>query len=128
MTKQFTTYLGYTFLFCVLFGAGFYFGFKTSDGRYLNDLKASKTDIQEIAKEVENTPKNGPNVKEVDGLVFMLPGKKPDCPETHKIKGKYDKTTGYFYAPPNKSYEKVVPLICFANEDVAVSKGFLKKF
>jgi hypothetical protein len=128
MIKQFTTYLGYGFLFCVLFGAGFYFGYKTSDSKNIGDFRATKTDIQAIAQTSESVTKNTPEVKEVDGLVFMTPGKKPECPETHKIKGKYDKSTGYFYAPSNKSYEKVVPLICFANEDVAVSKGFLKKY
>jgi hypothetical protein len=129
MIKTITTYFGYAFLFCLLFGAGFYFGFKVADGRTNHDITATKAEIQALASsETGKSDQPKPTVKEIEGVFFILPGQKPECPETHLIKGKYDKTTGYFYAKSNKSYDKVVPLLCFANEEVAVSKGFLKKF
>jgi hypothetical protein len=127
MLNQILKYFGFTLVFCLLFGAGFYFGFKTSQAQSTN-LKATKSDIKAIA-ESANSKQDTIIAKEVDGVHWILPGQKPECPETHKIKAKYNTSNnGVFYTKENKSYDKVTPQLCFATEDFAVSKGFLKKY
>jgi hypothetical protein len=126
MFNQVLKYLGFTLVFCLLFGAGFYFGFKTSLAQN-SSLTATKNDIKAIA-ETANKAENITS-KEVDGVYFITPGNKPECPEPYKIKGKYNTSnTGIFYTTDNKNFEKVIPQLCFTTEDFAKSKGFLKKF
>lgn len=126
MFNQILKYLGFALVFCLLFGAGFYFGFKTSQAQNSN-LTATKNDIKAIA-ETSNKAENI-TVKEVDGVYFITPGNKPECPESYKIKAKYNTSnTGIFYTNDNKNFEKVIPQLCFATEDFAKSKGFLKKY
>jgi hypothetical protein len=127
MTNNLLRYFGFFFVFCVLFGAGFYFGFKTSQAQS-NNLTATKSDIKALA---ESTTASQDKIvaKEVDGVFWIIPGQKPECPETHKLKAKYNNSSsGVFYSPENKNYAKVTAQLCFATEDFAKSKGFVKKY
>jgi hypothetical protein len=127
MTNHLLRYFGFFFVFCLLFGAGFYFGFKTSQSQTSN-LTATKSDIKAMA---ESSTSNTEKIiaKEVEGVFWLVPGQKPDCPETHKLKAKYNNSnSGIFYSPENKNYAKVTPQLCFATEEFAKSSGFLKKY
>lgn len=127
MTNQILKYFGFFFVFCILFGSGFYFGYKTSQAQS-TDLTATKSDIKALA---DSTSIGQEKIvaKEVEGVFWIIPGQKPDCPETHKLKAKFASTnSGIFYSPDNKSYAKVVPQLCFATEEFAKNKGFLKKY
>lgn len=131
MTKQFFTYLGYFSILCLLFGAGFYFGFKIGESKFENERISLQEKIQtKNESDFEQASKiTSPiSTKEVDFVHFVKAGEQPICPETHMIKAKYDKTIGYFYGQNHKSYDKVVPSLCFVTEEVAKSKGFLKKY
>jgi hypothetical protein len=129
MQQQILKYLGYTAIFVLLFGGGFYFGFKTSDAQK-SGLTATKADIAAIANST-NTPTSktlSEVAKEVDGVFFIQPGSKPECPETHPLKAKYVNGSGIFYNTDNKNYKKITPELCFATEDFAKTKGFIKKY
>ncbi|MBC7472000.1 MAG: hypothetical protein H7196_01915 [candidate division SR1 bacterium] len=127
MTNQILKYFGFFFVFCILFGSGFYFGFKTSQSQVTN-LTATKSDIKALA-DSSLSSQDKIVTKEVEGVFWITPGQKPDCPETHKIKAKFNNTnSGIFYSPDNKNYAKVTPQLCFATEEFARNKGFLKKY
>jgi hypothetical protein len=127
MTNHLLRYFGFFFVFCLLFGAGFYFGFKTSQAQN-STFTATKSDIKAMA-ETSASSQDKVITKEVEGVFWILPGQKPDCPETHKMKAKFSNSnSGVFYSPDNKNYAKVVPQLCFATEDFAKNKGFVKKF
>lgn len=65
--------------------------------------------------------------KEVDGVFWIKAGESAVCPETHKIKAKFNQGVGFFYTPENKSYNRVKPEFCLATEEYAKNAGFLKK-
>jgi hypothetical protein len=128
MKNQLLKYFGFVFVFSLLFGAGFYFGFKTSQAQTNSNFTATKSDIKALADSASQ-PKENIIAKEVDGVHWIMPGEKPECPDTHKIKAKFSSgNSGVFYSPENKNYAKVSPQLCFATEDFAKAKGFLKKF
>jgi hypothetical protein len=130
MSQSLLRYFGWSLLFMLLFGGGFYFGYKTSSAQ-TNEKSFSLLEAQAQGKAdaVALTQQSSAvTPKEVDGVQWIIPGQKPECDTNHTIKGKFDKNTNYFYAPGHKSWEKVIPQICFATEDFAQSKGFLKKF
>lgn len=126
MFNQLLKYFGFTLVFCLLFGAGFYFGYKTSQAQS-SDLTISRNELKSLAE--SNIKNENIVTKEVEGVYFIIPGEKPQCPESHKIKAKFNTSSlGIFYTTENKNYEKVIPQICFATEDFAKRSGFLKKF
>ena len=126
MINQILKYFGFTLFFCVLFGAGFYFGFKTSQAQQ-STLTATKYDIKALAD--SNQKQENIVSKEVEGVYWILPSQDPVCPETHKIKAKFSTSNnGVYYSPENKSYTKVQPQLCLATEDFAKKNGFIKKF
>jgi hypothetical protein len=127
MINHLLKYFGFFFVFCLLFGSGFYFGFKTSQAQSTN-LTATKSDIKALV-DTNLTNQEKVIAKEVDGVFWILPGQKPDCPDTHKLKAKFNTSnSGIFYSPDNKNYGKVTPQLCFATEDFAKKNGFLKKY
>jgi hypothetical protein len=127
MKNQLLKYFGFVFVFSLLFGAGFYFGFKTSQAQTNYNFTATKSDIKALAD--SSSQKVNIISKEIEGVFWIMPGEKPECPETHKIKAKFSTAnSGVFYSPENKNYAKVTPQLCFTTEDFAKAKGFLKKF
>ncbi len=114
-------YLGISLLVCVVFGAGFYFGYKNSESKSII-VASVNTDRGKIVEPLK--------AREVDGVFWIQPGKEPACPENAPIKGKFG-TDGLnqYYLPENKNYNKIKTSICFATEEFARDKaGFIKKF
>ncbi len=69
------------------------------------------------------------SLKSPEAVVWIKVGDEPTCPQTHRIKGKFDNTVNVYYTLDNKSYNRVIPHICFSSEEFARdTAGFIKKF
>lgn len=117
------------------FGLGFYLGTK-----YVAYKKAEDSTDQIIQQALENvnsssssssSPVNAINLATTSNpdIFWIKTGTKPECPQTHPVKGKFDSNANVFYLPDNKSYNRVRPDICFASKEFAeIQAGFLVKY
>jgi hypothetical protein len=60
-------------------------------------------------------------VEHGEGFV-RLAGALRECPEGFPIKG--NASSGIFHAPTDHAYQRTIPQICFASEDIAIANGF----
>ncbi len=126
MNNKWLNYLGLIMLAGLLFGFGFYFGFKSSSANNNGKISGLSKELNSSSgtKITENV-----KVKEVEGLFWIKPNESPVCPSDYPIKGVFKTDSNYYYTKESKMYDRVKPDICFANEEIAKNNaGFLKKF
>jgi len=109
-------YVVLAFLLVIAFGFGFWFGTKQQK---VTSAVAQKTQTIE-QKTMFALP--------VPGVEWIKAGADNICPADHPVKAKLDGTTGFYYLPDNKSYDRVKPAFCFVTEEYAKdTAGFIKK-
>jgi hypothetical protein len=122
-------YFGYGFLVILLFLGGFYFGYKNRDSQ-INKDSSEQIIIQTPDLSSSNSKEeNSILAKNPDGVFWIKAGQEPICPKEFPIKGRYKDNSQIFYTPESKTYNRVKPDLCFANEDFALKvAGFIKQF
>lgn len=127
-------YLGYFLLAVILFGAGFYFGYKNATANVVAKSDSTTKAVDNVAKAItESTqPSSGSNsspIKPTTGVFWIKAGQQPVCSNEYPIKGKFDAPASFYYTKESKTYDRVKPDICFATEEVARDvAGFIRKF
>jgi hypothetical protein len=122
-SKKWLNYLGILLLVVLVFGIGFYYGFRY---REANSQEADFSDVQGAAESIEHIEVKA---KEVDGVYWIKAGQDPNCPADHPIKGKFDSGVCFFYNKDNQFYNRVKAHVCFATEEFAEEEvGCIKKY
>ena len=119
--------LAISFVVLIAGGSGYYFGYKTTFAQLNKEFQTKLVDKEKEQKSQE--PQVQLVIKEVVGVQWIVPNQQPICDKDHTIKGKFGSNINNFYTKSQKNYDKIVPEICFANEEFAKDKaGFIKKF
>jgi hypothetical protein len=127
-------YLGYFLLAVVLFGAGFYFGYKNATASIQANSDSTTKAVENVAKTIVDSSQtssstNTSSVKPTTGVYWIKSGQQPVCPQEYSIKGKFDSPASFYYMKDNKQYDRVKADICFASEEVARDvAGFIRKY
>jgi hypothetical protein len=111
------------FLVSIIFGLGFYLGYKNSQSQIKSNPTVTLfTNTSSLSSSLESYVK--------DSNVFWIkPGEIPACPQTHLVKGRVDNNANIYYTIDSKSYNRVVPDLCFSTEEFARDvSGFIKKY
>jgi hypothetical protein len=125
---QLNQILANVFVVVISLGSGYYFGYKTSQSSTVNVDSAKSIRISSTSSQISSQSINIVT-KEVVGVQWIKPNQEPRCDKDHKIKGKFNSQANYYYTPTYKTYDKLNPEICFANEEFAKdSAGFIKKY
>ena len=119
--------LGYLCTILIIFGLGFYFGFRVGG---TNNLSQTKTEYSNSNMSSSNSATVKIESKEVPGVFFFkINSADHVCPIDYKVKGTFGTDTGNYYLENNKNYARIKPDICFASEEFARdSAGFIKKY
>lgn len=125
--------LGYILLGLLIFVGGFYFGGKSTENRLAKDYE-SRYEISTFAQEINSTGAELQTTTEslaleIPGVHWIRVGEAPICPESHPLKGKFDKNVNIYYLPDYPQYDKVKAQICLSDEQFATqSAGFIRKY
>lgn len=116
----------------VIFVGGFYFGGKSAHATIAKE-QAQDDAIAGLAQEaisIEN--ENSDNLVQglsVPGVFWIKVGEPPVCPDSHPLKGKFDKNVNVYYRQDYPQFDRVKPHICLASEEFASQQaGFIRKY
>ena len=126
-------YLGYLLTAFVLFGAGFYFGFKNASvvasTKSDSTNEAVKNIAGAIASSVNRSSNSSASINTISGVFWIKSGQTPICASDYSVKGKFDAPASFYYTKESKTYDRVKPDICFASEEIARDvAGFIRKY